>query len=249
MGPPDTWDALASFLRSFGSLIGSRPDAIIVASGHHEGAVVEITSSAAPPMLFDYHGFPQHTYELTYPAPGSPELAGRIVETLAESAIPSRLDPDRGFDHGVFVPFLLMYPGADIPIVQLSLRADLDAEFHLALGEALTPFRDDGMLIVGSGMSYHSMSGFGTGRAGDMSERFDQWLTEACTTTANARRRALAGWTEAPAARAAHPREEHLLPLMVAAGAAGSDPGSRVFTDIVMGARISAYAFGLPATN
>ncbi len=249
MGPPDTWDHLASFLRSFDSLIGSRPEAIIVVSGHHESPVVEITSSPAPPMLFDYHGFPRHTYELTYPAPGSPELAARMAEALAESAIPSRLDPNRGFDHGVFVPFLLMYPGADIPIVQLSLRADLDAEFHLALGEVITPFRDDGMLIVGSGMSYHSMPGFGTGRAGEESERFDQWLTDACTTTPKARRRALAGWAESPAARAAHPREEHLLPLMVAAGAAEGDRGSRVFTDVVMGARVSAYAFGLPATN
>ncbi len=225
MGPADTWDRLAEFLRSFEALIDRRPKAIVVISGHHEGDVVEIMSSSAPPMLFDYYGFPPHTYELSYPAPGSPELADRIAALLDTSGIAHRFDAERGFDHGVFVPFLLMYPDADIPIVQLSLRHDLDPAFHLDLGEAIAPLRSEGVLIVGSGLSYHNMNAFGTARSGPDSAAFDDWLTAACTADPDQRRRELAHWTAAPAARAAHPREEHLLPLMVVAGAAAGEPG------------------------
>lgn len=244
MGPADTWDNLAEFLRSFDSVVGARPDAIVAISGHHEGPVVEIMSSPAPPMLYDYGGFPPHTYELSYPAPGSPELADQLAELLDERGIAHRFDPARGFDHGVFVPLLLMYPQADIPVVQMSLRSDLDAEFHLELGEAIAPLRDQGVLIVGSGNSYHNMAGFGTVRAKHDSETFDTWLSEACTADPAHRRLALAHWADAPAARAAHPREEHLLPLMVVAGAAIDEPGARVFNDDPMGATVSAYAFG-----
>lgn len=243
-GPPDTWDGLARSLRSFGSIVGADPEAIVVVSGHHEGQVVEIASSPAPPMLFDYHGFPPHTYELSYPAPGSPRLADRVAGLLGASGIAHRRDPDRGFDHGVFVPFLLMYPQADVPIVQLSLRSDLDAGFHLDLGRALTPLRDEGVLVVGSGMTYHNLSWFGTDRARRDSATFDDWLTGACTAEPAHRRRALAHWAGAPAARAAHPREEHLLPLMVVAGAADGEPGARVFSHEVMGVRVSGYRFG-----
>lgn len=247
IGPADTWEPLAEFLRSFDRIVGSRPDAIIVVSGHHEGDVVEINSSPRPPMLFDYYGFPDHTYELSYPAPGSPALAGRVGELLDAVGIDYRFDPDRGFDHGVFVPFLLVYPDADIPVVQVSLRSDLDADFHLGLGEALTPLRDDGVLIVGSGLSYHNMSAFMTSHAVRDSVTFDDWLAAACTAKPSARKSKLANWDQAPAARAAHPREEHLMPLMVAAGAAREDLGRTVFRDTVMGATISGYAFGDPS--
>ena len=142
IGPADTWDRLAEFLRSFDHLVGARPDAIIVVSGHHEGEVVEITSSPSPPMLFDYYGFPDHTYELSYPAPGSPAVAGRVGELLAAASIDHRLDPDRGFDHGVFVPLLLMSPAADIPAVRVSLRSAHAPAFDNGVGEALDPLRD-----------------------------------------------------------------------------------------------------------
>ncbi|MGE0000316.1 MAG: class III extradiol ring-cleavage dioxygenase [Ilumatobacteraceae bacterium] len=243
MGPPDTWDALAGFLRGFDAVVGARPRAIVVVSGHHESDVIEITSSPAPPMLFDYYGFPPHTYQLQYPAPGSPELAHETAELLAAAGIASRLDPQRGFDHGVFVPMLLMYPNADIPVVQVSLRSDLDAEFHLALGEAIAPLRDHGVLIVGSGMSYHNMRRFGSPDAYGDSIAFDDWLTAACTHEPARRRAALAHWTDAPQARPVHPREEHLLPLMVVAGAS-DERGTRVFSGEVLGARISGYLFG-----
>ena len=244
MGPADTWDRLAAFLRSFDSLVDGHPKAIVVISGHHEGDVVEITSSPTPPMLFDYYGFPPHTYELNYPAPGSPELADRIATLLDESEIAHRFDAERGFDHGVFVPFLLMYPEADIPIVQLSLRNDLDAEFHLDLGEAIAPLRSEGVLIIGSGLTYHNMNAFGTAQSGPDSAAFDEWLTTACTADPQRRRGELTHWADAPAARAAHPREEHLLPLMVVAGAAGTESGAALYRDQVMGAHISAFGFG-----
>ncbi|MGK2885583.1 MAG: DODA-type extradiol aromatic ring-opening family dioxygenase [Rhodococcus sp. (in: high G+C Gram-positive bacteria)] len=244
MGPPDTWYRLAEFLQSFDDLIGRRPEAIVVISAHHEGRVVEIGDGARPSMLFDYYGFPEHTYELSYPAPGSSTVSHRIGQLLDAAGIAYRYDSDRGFDHGVFVPFLLMYPDADIPIVQVSLRSDLDPRFHLGMGAALAPLRDEGVLIVGSGMSYHNMSAFMRRGVNSDSRVFDEWLAEACAATPASREELLSRWERAPAARSAHPREEHLMPLMVVAGAARDDLGRRVFVDEVMGATISAQAFG-----
>ena len=155
------------------------------------------------------------------------------------------MEPERGFDHGVFIPFKLIYPNADIPIIQLSLKKGLSPETHLAVGHALEGLRDEGVLIVGSGMSYHNMAGFGR-RFNPDSDRFDAWLTATVSLAdAKSRNEKLREWLMAPAARAAHPREEHLLPLMVAAGAAGADPGKRIFTDHVMGVPLTAFSFGL----
>lgn len=137
-----------------------------------------------------------------------------------------------------------MDPDADIPVVQVSLRSDLAAGFHLDLGAALAPLRRQGVLILGSGLSYHNMAAFMTPRAADSSAVFDEWLTSATQARPDRRHRLLAGWASAPAARLAHPREEHLLPLLVVAGAAGDDLGRRAFVDQAMGATISGYAFG-----
>ena len=181
-------------------------------------------AARSPPLLFDYYGFPEHTYRLKYPAPGSPALAARVRELLADADIAADEDPARGYDHGVFVPFLLAFPDADIPVVQLSLRADLDPAAHLAIGRALAPLRDEGVLIVGSGMSYHNLREFWSTRPADVeaAARFDAWLAAAVENPESAARDAqLAAWAAAPGARAAHPRDEHLLPLMVAAGAGG----------------------------
>jgi aromatic ring-opening dioxygenase catalytic subunit (LigB family) len=147
-------------------------------------------------------------------------------------------------DHGVFIPFKVIYPKADIPIVQLSLKEGLDPAKHIAAGRAIAPLRERGVLIVGSGMSYHNLREFGRDvRA--ISDQFDSWLTNAaCVPTAVARAEKLARWEEAPGARRAHPREEHLIPLMVAAGAGGDDLGKKVFTDHVMGTTVSAFQFG-----
>jgi aromatic ring-opening dioxygenase catalytic subunit (LigB family) len=244
-GPADTWKAMEAWLRGIADTLPERPKAIIVISGHWEEDAFTAGGGAAPGMIYDYSNFPPHTYQLNYPAPGDPALAARIVELLTKAGLPARIDSSRGYDHGVFIPFLLIYPDADIPVVPLSLKSGLDPAEHMAAGAALQSLRDEGVLIVGSGMSYHNMHAFRTPAATSPSEAFDAWLTEAVESDEPAeRRRKLAHWDEAPAARNAHPREEHLLPLMIASGAAGEEGGARVFSDTVMMARVSGHRFG-----
>jgi aromatic ring-opening dioxygenase catalytic subunit (LigB family) len=243
MGPADMWHKMGAWLSQLGSAIDSQPRAIVVVSAHWESAEFALTAAAQPPLLYDYYGFPEHTYQLQYGAPGAPELAQSIAELLREAALPVRLDAQRGFDHGVFIPFKLIYPEANIPIVQLSLQTGLDPAVHIAVGRALQPLRDQGVLIVGSGMSYHNMRGVGAG-VGGASDQFDAWLTAAVSARAATRNEQLCQWQQAPAARIAHPREEHLLPLMVVAGAAGTDLGRKIFEDRLMGSMVSAYQFG-----
>jgi len=248
LGPKGSWDAMAGYLRGIAERLPEQPRAILVISGHWETEHPMVTSGTTPPLIYDYYGFPPHTYQLEYPAPGAPDLARRVQSLLDVAGFKTGGDAERGFDHGVFIPFLLAFPVADIPVVQLSLLRDRDPEAHLRLGEALQPLREEGILIVGSGMSYHNMRGFFSSdpRHAEASELFDKWLTDAVTDPDVARRRAaLASWQGAPAARAAHPEEEHLLPLMVVAGAAGTTQGSRPFSDHTIGVRLSAFEFGL----
>lgn len=243
-GPADTWDKTEAWLRALVSTLPEKPKGIVVISGHWEESAFTASTAVEPGMIYDYYGFPPHTYELKYPAPGSPALAERVVELLKGAGLPARKDPARGFDHGVFVPFLLIDPDATIPVVPLSLKADLDPAEHIAAGKALEPLRQEGVLIVGSGMSYHNMRGFRTPAATRPSAVFDQWLTGAVEAAPAERETLLSHWDEAPAGRLSHPREEHLLPLMVAAGAGGASAGHKVFGDNVMMADISAYRFG-----
>lgn len=245
MGPPGTWDRMAAFLRGLSRTLASRPRAIVVVSAHWEAPAFTVNTAEQPPLLFDYYGFPPHTYELQYPVAGSPALAERTRRLLEAAGFPAATDSARGLDHGVFIPFLLIEPAADVPIVQLSLRAGLDPAEHLRAGAALAPLRDEGVLLVGSGMSYHNLRAMGSPSATVPSRAFDDWLTAAAEMpTAAARNEALTQWQAAPAARAAHPREEHLLPLMVAAGAGGADLGARVYNDEVLDFAVSAYRFG-----
>jgi aromatic ring-opening dioxygenase catalytic subunit (LigB family) len=241
-GPADTWDKTAAWLKGLVAGLPERPRAILVVSGHWEAPVFTVGSSPAPPMLFDYYGFPEHTYRLAFDAPGSPELARRVRELLGAAGFATAEDPERGYDHGVFVPLKLVTPDADIPVVQLSLKENLDPAEHLAAGRALAPLRDEGVLIVGSGMSWHNMRGFSPAFTAK-SEAFDAWLSEALADPAR-RDAAVRDWSNGPYAREAHPREEHLAPLFVAAGAAEGEPGKHVFKDVAMDVAISGYAFG-----
>jgi aromatic ring-opening dioxygenase catalytic subunit (LigB family) len=244
MGPPDTWDRMAQWLREIPASLPEVPAGLLVVSAHWEEPVATVTSASSTPLLYDYYGFPPQTYELKWPAPGSPELAARVRSLLGKAGIESAADAARGFDHGVFIPLKVAYPEPRIPTVQLSLRAGLDPTEHLAMGRALAPLRDEGILIVGSGMSYHNMRGFMDPRTRDVSAVFDDWLTGAVTAPPDERDSSLVHWARGPSARQCHPREEHLLPLMVAAGAAGADRGQRVFRDEVMGAIVSGIRFG-----
>lgn len=248
--PPDTWDRQRQFLEALPATLPARPRALLVVSGHWEESAFTVQTNPAPPLLYDYYGFPPHTYKITWPAPGDPELARRVRALLESAGLDTAEDAKRGFDHGVFVPLKVAFPAADIPTVQLSLRADLDPQAHLEAGRALAPLRDQGVLIIGSGNSYHNMSAMmqamrGNGRGRPQGAAFDRWLTQVIAREDPDRRAALlADWDKAPGARISHPREEHLIPLHVAAGAAGDDPGSKSLEDHVMGGVESAFRFG-----
>ncbi|MCO4770224.1 MAG: dioxygenase [Deltaproteobacteria bacterium] len=244
MGPPDTWDATAAWLRSIPASLPEPPKALLVISAHWEEASPTLLSGDNPDLLFDYSGFPPHTYKLTWGAPGAPHLASRVAELLGAAGIAHGTNPTRGYDHGVFVPLKVAWPEPTIPTLQLSLVRGLDPSGHIALGRALAPLRDDGVLIVGSGMSFHNMRLFGHPVALSVSEEFDRWMRSVCAEPAAVREDHLLAWEAAPEGRTSHPREEHLLPLHVCAGAAGDDPGKVVFSDVVMGSRVSAVRFG-----
>jgi len=245
MGPADTWENMKQWLSQLGKTIVPEPKAIVVISAHWEAEEVTINNGSQPPLLYDYFGFPDHTYNLKYPAPGSPSLAKEIQSLFSAAGIDSGMDSERGYDHGVFIPLLLSYPDANIPIVQISLNASLDPAIHIQIGRALAPLRSQEVLIIGSGMSYHNMNKLmRQGDANLESDEFDAWLTKTCMLSDTKRDKQLCQWSKAPAALDAHPSEEHLLPLMVIAGAAGDDCGTRVFSDRVMSATVSAYQFG-----
>lgn len=244
--PPTAWNAMADFLKGIAATLPARPTAIVLVSGHWLQPTFSVTTAARPTLIYDYHGFPPHTYELRYPAPGDPALASRIAGLLDGAALGGREDAQRGFDHGMFIPLKLMFPDADIPVVQLSLRSDLDPRAHIEAGHALQALRGEGVLIVGSGMSFHNMRGYGDPRFAPISDEFDHWLTAAVELPPGERDRVLQRWEDAPAARLCHPprAEEHLIPLLVAAGAAGDSNGRKVFSDRVMHTTLSAYRFG-----
>ncbi len=244
--PPTAWNAMADFLKGIAATLPARPTAIVLVSGHWLQSTFSVTTAARPTLIYDYHGFPPYTYELRYPAPGDPALASRIAGLLDGAALGGREDAQRGFDHGMFIPLKLMFPDADIPVVQLSLRSDLDPRAHIEAGRALQALRGEGVLIVGSGMSFHNMRGYGDPRFAPISDEFDHWLTAAVELPPGERDRALQRWEDAPAARLCHPprAEEHLIPLLVAAGAAGDSNGRKVFSDRVMHTTLSAYRFG-----
>lgn len=238
------FDTLRDHLAGLVATLPAPPKAFLVISAHWEADRPTVGTAAAPAMLFDYYGFPEHTYRLAYPAPGAPQLAEEARALLEEGGIATATDEVRGFDHGVFVPFLIIDPEARIPVVTISMQRDLDPAFHIEMGAALAPLRDAGVCIVGSGNSYHNLQRFMDGEEREAAA-FDAWLDETvCASDPDVRNAGLVAWTGAPAARACHPREDHLLPLMVAAGAAGRDVGRRTFADAIGGKAISCFAFG-----
>ncbi len=236
--------AMIDFMHALPGII-EIPEAIVVISAHWEEREATILSASKPGMLYDYYGFPKETYEVRYPAPGDPALAARIAELLAASGIRARMDPSRGYDHGHFIPLMMMYPEAEIPSIQISLVAGLDPGAHIALGAALRPLLAENILVIGSGFSFHNLRAFSRdgGAARDPeNDAFQDWLAETCTGAMDRaeRERRLLAWSGAPGARYCHPREEHLLPLHVCAGMADG-PATKVFDDCILGKRAVAF--------
>ena len=224
----------------------SKPSAIIVISAHWEEVAPAVTAGASPPLIYDYYGFPAESYRITYPCPGLPQLAGQIGQSLHHHGIEAVLDEHRGFDHGLFVPLKIMYPDADVPCVQLSLLKSLDPADHIRLGAALAGIDHDNLLVIGSGFSFHNLQAFfspPTDETRSMNGAFEQWLLETCSTpdiSEAVRTQRLLDWANAPHARYCHPREEHLLPLHVCYGAAGTEC-SKYYQVTIMNRKSSMY--------
>jgi len=235
---------MEAYLASLPASLPEKPKAMVIISAHWEEDEFTVATNPRPEMIYDYHGFPPHTFQIKWNAPHDAGLAQKVLGLIGAAGIKVREDENRGYDHGVFIPLKVAFPTADIPVVIVSLKRDLDPREHIALGRALAPLRDDGVLIVGSGMSYHNLRQFFGGRENNDASAFDSWLTGIATAAPQQRDDGLAGWEKAPSARACHPREEHLLPLMVASGAAGDDTGTQDYSDKVMGLAVSAYRFG-----
>lgn len=235
---------LVDFLQGVPQQLGN-PSAIVVISAHWEADMATITSGKAPALLFDYYGFPEESYQIQYPCPGSPEIAGKMVHLLQQHGVQARLDTQRGFDHGLFVPLKIMFPAASIPCVQLSLVHGLDPELHIKTGKALRSLRQENILFIGSGFSFHNMKAFFASGKGEDEKNiaFDDWLVETCTNdrfSAQEREARLIHWRDAPYADYCHPREEHLLPLHVCTGLSES-PATLVFNGEILGKKASAF--------
>ncbi|QQG66870.1 DODA-type extradiol aromatic ring-opening family dioxygenase [Desulfobulbus oligotrophicus] len=218
---------MVACLKEIAAMI-ARPSVIIVVSAHWEAGNATVTSGVNPGLIYDYSGFPPESYEITYPCPGSPRLASSITRQLETAGINVMADSTRGFDHGLFVPLKIMYPEADIPCVQLSLIKSFDPLAHIKLGRALQGLSDPSILLIGSGFSFHNMRAFFTPATVDSknaNKSFEHWLVDTCSNkniSEEERIKRLVNWEAAPSARYCHPREEHLLPLLVCYGFAAS---------------------------
>lgn len=243
------FDQLEQSLNDIRRELRDEPRAVLVISGHWEEMGFAVSSGKQPGMVYDYSGFPEHTYHIRYRAPGSPELARRVQELLQAGGLPTRLDPTRGYDHGTFSVMKPLYPEEDIPLVQLSIDRSYDPALHLQLGRLLAPLRNEGVLIIGSGLSYHNLRD-ARGSAGvEPSRAFDAWLQDVLVKSDPSQRSSqLMKWESAPLARAAHPQEDHLIPLMAVVGAAESEAGTVVYhqEDLFGGITASSFRFGEP---
>ena len=241
------FDKLEQSLVDMRRELGDRPSAVLVITGHWEEDGFAISSGERPGMVYDYFGFPEYTYDIKYAAPGSPALARRVGQLLREGGVEARLDPDRGFDHGTFSIMKPLYPEEDVPLVQLSIDRMYDPERHLEIGRLLAPLRDEAVLIIGSGLSYHNLREMRDTRGVEPSRRFDAWLQETLVRSSpEERTERLVHWEEAPLARAAHPQEDHLIPLMAVVGAAKDEPAATIYhqEDLMGGITASSFRFG-----
>lgn len=235
---------LTKFLKELPKRLGGF-SSILLISAHWEEDQATVTGAPGPELIYDYYGFPEESYEIQYKAAGNPALAEEVVSLLISHGLTGRSDASRGYDHGLFVPLKLMYPDAEFPCIQLSLLKSLDPAQHIQLGKAISSLRKKGVLVIGSGMSFHNMQVFRNmgADANSGAAKFNDWLIETCTAenlTAEQRESRLVEWEKAPFARYCHPREEHLLPLHVCFGAASQDNSQAqlIYEEHLMGAGV-----------
>jgi 4,5-DOPA dioxygenase extradiol len=230
------------FLRGLGARL-PRPSAILCVSAHWETRVPTLSAAERPETIHDFGGFPAELYRVRYEAPGAPRLAARAAELLSSAGIKSEVSPSRGLDHGAWVPLSLVYPEADVPVTQLSVQPGAGAAEHFRVGQALAPLRGEGVLLLATGGATHNLHKIGRGSdAPDWAARFDEWLDE--KVAGGSYEELLEYHRLAPHAELAHPTDEHLLPLFVAAGAGGG-PGLRLHKGWTHGSlSMAAYMFG-----
>jgi 4,5-DOPA dioxygenase extradiol len=238
------------FLKTYGKELG-HPKAIVIVSAHFGTREAAVVVDEKPGMIYDFGGFEPELYQMQYPAPGSPELAERVGQLLTDAGIPVHAVANRGFDHGTWVPLKLMYPDADIPVLQLSVQPKADPEHHLKIGRALAPLREENILVIGSGSFSHNLGEVFTARglapvdapAKDWMIAFREWMD--AKIAANDTDALVHYRTEAPYAERNHPTDEHLLPLYVALGAGEGGKPERIHYSIQYGAlALDAYRFG-----
>jgi aromatic ring-opening dioxygenase catalytic subunit (LigB family) len=249
--PPHTWDNMRAYLEHLPQDVGVKPKYIVVISAHWEEDEFTVQTTPEPELYYDYYNFPPHTYQLNWPARNDDSIAARVISAIADAGLPVRTEAVRGYDHGVFIPLLVAYPDIDVPVLQVSMKKGYSPEAHFKLGQALAPLRSEGALMIGSGMSYHNLRAFFHPLPGgrNASHEFDDWLQGLLKLESNDRLLALSDWAKAPGARAAHPREDHLVPLMVIAGTAGNDVGRTTYHEDSVGRTgiaISAFQFDAP---
>ncbi len=239
-----------TFLEALMGQLPQRPRAIVVASAHWETSGVRVTGSPSPKTIHDFGGFAHELHVMTYPAPGAPDLAVRIVELCASAGLACEIDPSRGLDHGAWVPLTIMEPQAGLPVLQISLQTHLGPSHHMQVGRALAPLRDEGVLIIGSGSYTHDLAETARYRQGEHATEpswvasFADWFDAALE--ARDLDRLIDYRALAPYAAKNHPTEEHLLPLFVALGAADAgDKVTKLHQSVTNGVlRMDAFGFG-----
>ena len=238
----DPGETGAAWQRLAGTL--PRPKAVLCVSAHWTTAAPMVSAPSRNVTIHDFYGFPAPLYQIAYPAPGDPALAERVARRLSDAGMATGIDRARGLDHGAWVPLRLMYPEADVPVIQLSVQPGRDAAWHYRMGEALAPLRGQGVLILASGGAVHNLReiAWEGGPAPAWAQGFDEWLAAAL---AEGRLAALIDWQRAPQARRAQPTDEHFLPLFVALGAAGKGArGERVHHGFTLGSMsMAAFKF------
>jgi 4,5-DOPA dioxygenase extradiol len=241
-------DPTFDFFKRLGGIL-PRPKAILCVSAHWERHRLAVSGSPLPGTIHDFYGFAEELYDMRYPCPGDPALAESVQKLMTAAACACDIDDTRGLDHGAWVPLTLMYPAADIPVVQLTLQKGAGTEQHLHIGRALAPLRAEGVLIMGSGSATHNLREFGSypldARPQAYAAEFEAWLFEAIRT---AQEDDLINYrSRAPHAVRNHPTEDHIWPLFVPLGAAGEGAtGGRIYEGYTYGIlSMAAYAWGL----